>query len=88
MKVVENILLASGIDLTGVSRTVEKKPSTDKLITSLHGTYKGKNIIFVKKRGIFVTIETEGSHFLETDFPIALISLSPKFSNSIPKFGV
>ena len=42
---------------------------------------------FAKKRGIFVTIETEGSHFLETDYPIDLISLSPKFSNTIPKLG-
>jgi len=42
---------------------------------------------FAKERGIFVTIETEGSHFLETDYPIDLISLSPKFSNSIPKLG-
>ena len=42
---------------------------------------------FAQKRGILVTIETEGSHFLETDYPIDLISLSPKFSNSIPKLG-
>lgn len=40
------------------------------------------------ERGIFITMETEGSHFLETDYPIDLISLSPKFSNSIPKLGV
>jgi len=42
---------------------------------------------FAKKRDIFVTIETEGSHFLETDYPIDLISLSPKFSNTIPQLG-
>jgi 7-carboxy-7-deazaguanine synthase len=42
---------------------------------------------FAKKRGIFITIETEGSHFLETDYPIDLISLSPKFSNSVPQLG-
>tara|TARA_R110002012_G_scaffold316682_1_gene531930 strand:- start:2312 stop:3106 length:795 start_codon:yes stop_codon:yes gene_type:complete len=42
---------------------------------------------FAKERGIFVTIETEGSHFLETDYPIDLISLSPKFSNSVPVIG-
>lgn len=39
-------------------------------------------------RGMFITIETEGSHFLETDIPIDLISLSPKFSNSVPQLGV
>ena len=42
---------------------------------------------FANERGIFVTIETEGSHFLETDFPLNLISLSPKFSNSVPQLG-
>jgi 7-carboxy-7-deazaguanine synthase len=42
---------------------------------------------FANQRGILITIETEGSHFLKTDFPIGLISLSPKFSNSIPKLG-
>lgn len=39
------------------------------------------------ERGIFITIETEGSHFLETDYPINLISLSPKFANSVPVEG-
>ena len=43
---------------------------------------------FAHERGIIVTIETEGSHFLETDHPIDLISLSPKFSNSVPVLGV
>ena len=40
------------------------------------------------ERGIFITIETEGSHFLATDHPINLLSISPKFSNSIPVLGV
>jgi 7-carboxy-7-deazaguanine synthase len=35
-----------------------------------------------------VTIETEGSHMLHTDKPIDVISLSPKFSNSVPVIGV
>ena len=43
---------------------------------------------FAKERDILVTIETEGSHFLETDYPLGLISLSPKFSNSTPVVGV
>ena len=43
---------------------------------------------FAKERGIIITIETEGSHFVETDYPIDLISLSPKFENSVPKLGV
>jgi len=40
------------------------------------------------ERGIFITIETEGSHFLATDYPINLLSISPKFSNSVPALGV
>jgi 7-carboxy-7-deazaguanine synthase len=43
---------------------------------------------FAYQRGIFITIETEGSHFIETDYPIGLVSLSPKFSNSNPRIGI
>ena len=60
--------------LTGGSPTMHPK-----LVNEL--TY------FAQERGIYITIETEGSHFVKTDFPIGLISLSPKFSNSIPKIG-
>jgi 7-carboxy-7-deazaguanine synthase len=43
---------------------------------------------FAHERNILITIETEGSHFLATDYPLGLISLSPKFSNSVPVLGV
>ena len=39
---------------------------------------------FANERGILITIETEGSHFVPTDYPLGLISLSPKFNNSVP----
>jgi len=42
---------------------------------------------FANERGIFITIETEGSHFLNTDYPINLLSISPKFNNSVPVVG-
>ena len=42
---------------------------------------------FAYERDIIITIETEGSHFVETDYPINLLSISPKFSNSIPVVG-
>ena len=42
---------------------------------------------FAHERDIIITIETEGSHFVETDYPLGLISLSPKFSNSVPTIG-
>jgi 7-carboxy-7-deazaguanine synthase len=47
------------------------------LFKSLHGVDEG-----------IVTIETEGSHFIKTRDKIDLISLSPKFKNSIPKLGI
>lgn len=43
---------------------------------------------FANERDILITIETEGSHFLATDYPLDLISLSPKFGNSVPVLGV
>lgn len=43
---------------------------------------------FAKDRGIVITMETEGSHHLETDYPLDLLSISPKFSNSVPVVGV
>ena len=42
---------------------------------------------FAHERGILITIETEGSHFVATDYPIGLLSISPKFTNSIPVVG-
>jgi len=42
---------------------------------------------FANERGIIVTIETEGSQYVETDYPLDLLSISPKFSNSVPVIG-
>ena len=61
--------------LTGGSPTMHKKLVNE--LTHL-----------ANERDIFITIETEGSHFLPTDFPIGLLSISPKFSNSNPVIGV
>ena len=55
---------------------------------SMHPALVNELTHFANERGILITIETEGSHFVETDFPLGLISLSPKFSNSIPVVGV
>tara|TARA_R110000744_G_scaffold19900_3_gene52291 strand:+ start:1433 stop:2278 length:846 start_codon:yes stop_codon:yes gene_type:complete len=55
---------------------------------TMHGTLVNELTHFANTNGIFITIETEGSHYLETDFPIDLLSISPKFSNSIPVLGV
>ena len=42
---------------------------------------------FANERDILITIETEGSKFVETDYPIGLLSISPKFNNSVPVIG-
>lgn len=42
---------------------------------------------YAHEHGLFMTLETEGSHYVETDYPIDLVSLSPKLSNSVPKLG-
>jgi 7-carboxy-7-deazaguanine synthase len=55
---------------------------------TMHPALVNELTYFAHERGIIITIETEGSHFLATDFPISLISLSPKFSNSVPVLGV
>ena len=54
---------------------------------TMHPSIVNELTHFANERGILITIETEGSHYLETDFPIGLISLSPKFSNSVPVVG-
>jgi len=55
---------------------------------TMHSALVNELTHFAKDREIFITIETEGSHFLATDYPINLLSISPKFSNSIPVVGV
>jgi len=54
---------------------------------SMHPKLVNELTHFANERDILITIETEGSHFLETDFPLGLVSLSPKFSNSVPVVG-
>ena len=54
---------------------------------SMHPELVNQLMHFAHKNEIFVTMETEGSHAVETDIPIDLISLSPKFSNSVPVIG-
>ena len=55
---------------------------------TMHPTLVNELTHLANEFNIFITIETEGSHFLPTDYPINLLSISPKFSNSIPVVGV
>ena len=54
---------------------------------TLHPKLVNELTHFANKRNIQITIETEGSYFVETDYPISLISISPKFNNSVPVVG-
>jgi 7-carboxy-7-deazaguanine synthase len=54
---------------------------------TMHAVLVNELTHFAHERNIYITIETEGSHFIATDYPINLISLSPKFTNSIPILG-
>ena len=58
------------------------------MFKELHGATFGDMEMVMDESASFITIETEGSHFVKTKYPIDLISLSPKFENSIPKLGV
>lgn len=52
---------------------------------TMHPKILKEVVSLLKHWGHFVTIETEGSHFVETEADF--ISLSPKLSNSTPKLG-
>lgn len=54
---------------------------------TMHADLVNELTIFAEERDIFITIETEGSHYLQTEYPIGLLSISPKFSNSVPVIG-
>jgi 7-carboxy-7-deazaguanine synthase len=54
---------------------------------TMHPALINELTYFAKQNGITITIETEGSHFVSTDYPIGLLSISPKFSNSVPVLG-
>ena len=71
----------------------EKNPHiTEMMLTggspTMHPALVNELTHFAHENNIFITIETEGSHFLPTDYPINLLSISPKFSNSVPVVGV
>jgi len=55
---------------------------------TMHAALVNELTHLAHEKDIFITIETEGSHFLPTDYPINLLSISPKFSNSVPQLGV
>ena len=82
-----------GFSFNDIIKLYDENPHiTEMMLTggspTMHPKLVNELTHFAYERNIFITIETEGSHFLETDHPINLISLSPKFSNSVPVLGV
>lgn len=73
--------------ITGGSPTMHPELVNDLVVwfKEYHGRLESSIVDETKS---FITIETEGSHFVETQYKIDLISLSPKFKNSIPQIGV
>lgn len=80
-------------NIDDVKKLYEKNPQIKEMMITggsptMHPDLLEELTQFAAERGIITTIETEGSHFVETKNKIDLVSLSPKFSNSIPILGV
>jgi len=76
-----------------IIKVYEEKPHIKEMMLTggsptMHPALVNELTHFANEKNIFITIETEGSHFLRTDYPINLLSISPKYSNSIPVVGV
>lgn len=55
---------------------------------TMHPALINELMHFAHQQAIHVTLETEGSHVVTTDHPINLLSISPKFTNSVPQIGI
>lgn len=79
--------------LQDISDMIENNPHIhDIMLTgggpTMHPVLVNRILSLAKFYNMFVTMETEGSEFIETDIVIDLLSLSPKFSNSTPYVGL
>ena len=75
-----------------IIKIYDKNPQVKEMMLTggsptMHPTLVNELTHFANERDILITIETEGSHYIETDYPIGLLSISPKFSNSVPVIG-
>ena len=76
-----------------ITEIYDKNPQIKEMMLTggsptMHPEFVDKMTEFCHDRKLFLTMETEGSHFVKTTYPIDLISLSPKFTNSIPALGI
>lgn len=79
--------------LNNIIKMYEDNPHISEMMLTggaptMHSALVNELTHFAHEKNIFITIETEGSHFLPTDYPIGLVSISPKFANSVPVLGV
>ena len=82
-----------GYSMNDVIKAYDDNPHISEMMLTggsptMHPALVNEMTIFAKERNIFITMETEGSHFVETQYPINLLSISPKFQNSVPVLGV
>lgn len=82
-----------GFTFNDIIKMYDDRPDVKEMMLTggsptMHANLINELSYFAHQRGITITMETEGSHYIETDIPIGLISLSPKFSNSVPKLGI
>lgn len=82
----------NGYTFNDIIHLYQQNPHIDEMMLTggaptMHPKLVNELSHFAHKNALFMTMETEGSHFLATDFPIDLLSISPKFSNSIPILG-
>ncbi len=74
------------ITFNDIIKMYDKNPHISEMMLTggsptMHSALVNELTHFAKERGIFITMETEGSHFLNTDHPIDLLSISPKFNS-------
>lgn len=81
------------ISLDHIKKMFEDNPQVNEVMITggsptMHPELVNEIVHLAKEtRNMFITIETEGSRFIQTDIPIDLVSLSPKFKNSRPLVG-
>jgi 7-carboxy-7-deazaguanine synthase len=80
-------------NMDDVRRIYDENPKIKEMMITggsptMHPELLEELTLFAAERNIITTIETEGSHFVKTKVPFDIVSISPKFNNSVPKLGI
>lgn len=79
--------------LNDLVQLIEKNPQIHGIVLTggsptMYPKYVNEILYIASEHSLHTSMETEGSHICETDIPLDLVTLSPKFSNSIPVLGI